>query len=317
MRIWNILLVILALFPLGGRSAERAASSASIRYDFSEKHMGVDFRIVLFADSENHAREASQAAFKRVAALNDLLSDYDAESEVRRISVTGGSDQWVKVSRDLHHVLSFSNDLFLKTDGAFDPTVGPYVLAWRQARFRKAVPPAEKLARMREVVGFEKVLIRRGEIQLTQTRMRLDLGACAKGYAVDEALREIRNKGITSALVDGGGDIALGDPPPNKEGWRIEVEAADQPFLMLFNCAVATSGDAYQFLEIDGVRYSHIVDPRTGMGVTHQSQLTVVAKDALHADGWASALSVMGSSDPLTEQLVRDESLKVYWVKRK
>ena len=129
--------------------------------------------------------------------------------------------------------------------------------------------------------------------------MRLDLGGIAKGYAIDEALAVLKKSGITRALVDAGGDIALGDPPPGKQGWRIGIARleADGPpsrILLLCRVAVASSGDTWQFVRIDGKRYSHIVDPRTGLGLTDHSSVTVVAPDGMTADGLASAVSVLG-----------------------
>ncbi len=129
--------------------------------------------------------------------------------------------------------------------------------------------------------------------------MRLDLGGIAMGYAVDEALKVLRDRGITRALVDASGDIGVSDPPPGKDGWTIGVvplSAAGTPSreIVLANAAVTTSGDAFQHVTIDGTRYSHIVDPRTGLGLTDQSGVTVIAPDCTTADSMATAVSVMG-----------------------
>jgi thiamine biosynthesis lipoprotein len=136
-------------------------------------------------------------------------------------------------------------------------------------------------------------------VELMKPDMRLDLGGIAKGYAVDQALAVLRKHGITRALVDAGGDIGLGDPPPAKRGWLIGVsplEPGDPPsrFLWLSRVAIATSGDTRQFVQLDGVRYSHIVDPRTGLGLTDHSMVTIIAPDCTAADALASAVSVLG-----------------------
>jgi thiamine biosynthesis lipoprotein len=137
-------------------------------------------------------------------------------------------------------------------------------------------------------------------ITLAKPGMQLDFGAIAKGYACDEALKVLAKHGLTRALVEAGGDMACGDAPPGKAGWTIAIEALakeneQQPrFLTLKNCGVATSGDAYQFIEFDGVRYSHIVNPKTGVGLTHRSSVTVIAPDGTTADALASAVSVLG-----------------------
>jgi thiamine biosynthesis lipoprotein len=128
-------------------------------------------------------------------------------------------------------------------------------------------------------------------------------GAIAKGYAADEALAVLIERGLPRALVAASGDMAVGDPPPGEEGWRIEVARLDvpdapaPPILLLKNCGVATSGDVYQHLEINGVRYSHIIDPRTGLGLTDHSLVTIVAPDCISADSLATAVSVLGPGE--------------------
>jgi thiamine biosynthesis lipoprotein len=130
--------------------------------------------------------------------------------------------------------------------------------------------------------------------------MRLDLGGIAKGYAVDEAMDVLRAGGIQSALVSGGGDMAVSDAPPGAKGWRIELAPLDvtnapaAQFVLLKNAALATSGDVFQHVEIDGVRYSHIVNPKTGLGLTDHSLVVVIATNCATADALSTAVSVLG-----------------------
>jgi thiamine biosynthesis lipoprotein len=129
--------------------------------------------------------------------------------------------------------------------------------------------------------------------------MRLDLGGIGIGYAVDEALKVLRSRSIIRALVDASGDIGAGDPPPGKTGWTVEVvplSSDDTPSrtVSLANAAVSTAGDAFQFVEIGGRRYSHIVDPRTGLGLTDRIAVTVIAPDCTTADSLDTAVSVLG-----------------------
>ena len=135
--------------------------------------------------------------------------------------------------------------------------------------------------------------------------MRLDLGGIAQGYAADRCLKILKQNGIHRALADAGGDIALGDPPPGEAGWVIEIQADQNEWLtssrrltslQLANCGITTSGASFRYLEINGKRYSHIVDPRTGWGLTHHILVTVQAPDATQADAWATAISVLGES---------------------
>jgi thiamine biosynthesis lipoprotein len=130
--------------------------------------------------------------------------------------------------------------------------------------------------------------------------MRLDLGGIAKGYILQEALRTLRAHGMTAALVEAGGDVVVGDAPPGKPGWKITTTGADPTFAQrtqsLTNAALATSGPTAQFVEIDGGRYSHIIDPRTGLGVTSNRMVSVMAEDAAIADAVATALCVSGAA---------------------
>ncbi|MFP6899435.1 MAG: FAD:protein FMN transferase [Opitutales bacterium] len=280
--------------------ASQGQSHAELeRLVFVEKLMGADFRIVVYAKEEKLARAAVTAAFEEVQRLNDILSDYEAESELSQLSETSGSGKIVPISEDLWTVLSAAQNLSKQTEGAFDVTVGPCVRLWRIARFRKTMPDPEKLEQVRKAMGFRhlKLFPNRRSARLGVANMILDLGGIAKGYAADRALAILRNRGIGSALVDAGGDLALGDPPPGRKGWRIEIggrKHPDLPIPELANCAVATSGDVEQFVEVDGKRYSHIIEPRTGIGLTTQLQVTVVAKSGMQADSLASALTVLG-----------------------
>jgi FAD:protein FMN transferase len=264
--------------------------------------MGVPFRLVLYSANESVAVEAARAAFARIKQLNDILSDYDTDSELSRLSQTAGSGRPIHVSDDLWFVLWRSQELARRTDGAFDVTIGPVVSLWRKARREKKLPDPIKLAETRKAAGNEKMRLdpARRTVELLVPYMRLDLGAIAKGYAADEALKVLRTRGVTRALVSGGGDLAVGDPPPGTKGWRIEVaplDAENAPparYVLLAHAGLATSGDLFQHLEIDGKRYSHIVDPRTGIGLTDHSLVTVIAPDGITADSLATAVSVLG-----------------------
>jgi thiamine biosynthesis lipoprotein len=135
--------------------------------------------------------------------------------------------------------------------------------------------------------------------------MLLDLGGIAKGYAADEAMQVLKQHGIRSALVAAGGDIVVSEPPPGSTGWTIGVAPLDSPekpptqLLLLRNAAVSTSGDAEQYVEINGKRYSHIVDPKTGVGLTGHSSVTIVAPNGTSSDSLATAVSVLGPEQGL------------------
>lgn len=135
---------------------------------------------------------------------------------------------------------------------------------------------------------------------LLRPGMRLDAGGIAKGFALDEATRVLRSHGIRSSLVSGAGDIVVTEPPPGERGWRIEVGALDVPGapearrIVLCHASLCTSGDVFQHVEIGGVRYSHIVDPRTGLGLTDHGLVTVIGRDGMTTDALSTAISVAG-----------------------
>ena len=297
------ILALLAALALGACGCARFHPQNETRFEFTQPQMGLPFRLVFYARDQAAAEAAAQSAFARIRQLNDRLSDYDPDSELSRLSRTsddGGGP--VNVSADLWRVLARAQRLAAQTDGAFDVTVGPLVHLWRKARREKKIPRADALAAARAAVGWRHLQLdpRRRTARLLRPRMRLDLGAIAKGCAVDEALAVLGAHGVTRALVAGGGDLAAGEAPPGTRGWRVEVAPLDAPdapparVVLLRRAALATSGDLFQRVELDGKRYSHILDPRTGAGLTDHGLVTVIARDGLTADSLATAVSVLG-----------------------
>ena len=264
------------------------------RFEFSKPQMGAPFRIVLYAADKSHAETAASAAFRRVEELNAILSDYDTDSELSQLSRTAGSGQALPVSPDLWKVLTESQRFAQLSDGAFDVTVGPVVSLWRKARREQKFPDATRLAEARKSVGYQKLQLKNRTARLLVPNMKLDLGGIAKGYAADEALKVLKKHGITRALVAAAGDIAVSDAPPGKSGWQIEIGSPTK-IIPLANSAVSTSGDLFQHVELNGIRYSHIVDPRTGIGLTNQITVTVIAPNSTTADALATAVSVLGA----------------------
>ncbi len=306
------LATFLAIAPIG---AMGAADSLS-RFEFEQYEMGVSFRISLYACDSEVANNAAMAAFKRIHELNQVFSDYTADSELRQLCARSGPGRPVRISDDLLPVIEESLRLSRESHGAFDITVGPLTKLWRRARRQELLPKKETLASAMSLVGHEKIWLNREcqTVELLQTGMRLDLGGIAKGRAADEALKMLRSHGIPRALVDASGDLVAGDPPPGKSGWVIDVANLDPDRSVpaarveLANYAVATSGDAFQSVVIDGRRYSHIVNPRTGLGLSRRSSVTVIAPTGMGADSLASALSVLGTEAALTLIRKRGES---------
>jgi FAD:protein FMN transferase len=308
--------ILVVVFVASLRDAD-GADAGLRRFDFERVEMGVIFR--LYGSDSDVANKAAEAAYARVRELNGIFSDYDSSSEIRRLCEASGPGRPITVSDELCTVLDASLRLSRETDGAFDVTVGPLTKLWRRARRRELMPEPDRLEAERKLVGYQFVRVdpQLKTVELLRDGMRLDFGGIAKGFAADEALRVLAEHGLNRALVDASGDIAAGDPPPNADFWIVAIEALRQrksglgiskgqaynspegdavPRLKICNQAVATSGDAYQSVVIDGRRYSHIVDPKTGLGLNQRSSVTIVAPTGMMADALASAVSVLGPS---------------------
>lgn len=275
------------------------------RYEFKHSQMGTQFKIILYSNDKYKVQNTVNQCFKRIDQLNLLLSDYDAQSEISLLSATAGQGKKIKVSPTLWTILKKSILFSKKSDGAFDISIGPLSKLWRSMIRKKEIFSKTKIQSAKSKVGFNKIKLypfyRR--VELLQKGMRLDLGGIAKGFTVDEVVKILRKNGFTKFLVDGGGDIYAGNSPPNQLGWQINITIEipkgqeKEKLLLLENTAIASSGDTYRFLEWEGKRYSHIIDPRTGYGVLDEKIINVQARNCMRADVIASTLSVLNAPE--------------------
>ena len=263
--------------------------------------MGTLVRIKLYAHGEARAKAAFQAAFKRIAELDRTLSDYRPDSELNQLC-RSAPGRPVRISQDLYRVLAAAQRLARESGGAFDVTQGPVIRLWRQARRDGSLPDQTDLRAASSRSGFRKLHLSRSgpTAMLDQEGMQLDVGGIGKGYAADAALEVLRRMGISSALVAASGDLAFSHAPPGQRGWKIGIDALDRhdaPFsriLELSDSAISTSGDSEQSFEVDGTRYSHIIDPATGEALTNGLAVAVIAHRGITADGLATAVCVLG-----------------------
>lgn len=277
------------------------------RFEFQQNLMGTRFQIVVFADRSDRAEVAARSAFARIDELNSRLSDYRDDSELNQLCRTA-FDRPVAVSDDLLTVLDQSRHWSELTGGAFDVTAAPVIRLWRRARRTRRVPDPDEIEKAQLSVGYRKMIIdrRRKTVRLTDRGMQLDLGGIAKGYAADEALKILVRAGFDRALVAAGGDVVTGEAPPGTRGWIVGVspfsDRSEPPLtrLVLRHSAVSTSGDAELYVEIDGIRYSHIIDPRTGRALTGPRSVTVVSKSGAVSDPAATSLIVLDADRGLS-----------------
>jgi thiamine biosynthesis lipoprotein len=302
----KLVALIISALALAGCSGARAAAPTELRrFEFMREKMGGPFMIVLYAADQPSADRAAAAGFARVDQLNAVLSDYDPNSDISRLSqrtLDGPMAEPVQVSDDLWRVLERAADIAKETGGAFDVTIGPFVRLWRRSRDLKELPTPERIGQARASVGYEKMRLvpRKHTVQLLAPRMRLDVGGLAIGYVTDQARDAVTTAGAPRVLVDGGGEVSVGDPPPGRDGWRVAIQSLKSPeevtgqYVLLRNACVTSSGDTRRFVEIGGKRYSHILDPGTGLGLTRRIGATVISPDGMTADALDTAVCVLG-----------------------
>lgn len=287
------------------------------RFEYTRPTMGTQIKIVLFAADE------SQAAFAINAVLEDLeeqsrpINNYKSDSEVSNLANLKPGSQRL-LSSELGDLLLQSKRWHDLSLGAFDVTAGATLELWSNARKQKKRPTDQEIAVTKEHSGWKHIhLSKEGDsphaISVDSPGIRINVSGIATGYLIDHAMDVMRHHGITSALIDIGGDVIVSDSPPGSDGWKISVAGLSESekivnTLNVRNCAVTTSGDLNQFTEIDGVRYSHLIDPATHCPIPRRVSATVVAKRAIDADAGATAVAVLGidKAKPLLANLPID-----------
>lgn len=262
--------------------------------------MGVEARLVFYASDSTRAVEAARAAFQRIGALDAIMSDYREDSELMQLT-RAPAGSWVPVSDPLWEVLEQAQELARLSGGAFDVTAGPLIRLWRESRRTGELPDSAKLAEARTRSGWQQLSLDSAQraVRFAVPNMQLDLGGIAKGYAADAAVEVLRQFGVRRAIIEFGGDIVASGPPPGRPGWQIRIDdpSGAPPAIHLSDAAISTSGDVVQFVEIDGVRYSHVVDPRTGTALHDRVAATVIAPSGMLADALATVAGVLGPDD--------------------
>ena len=301
MMIHGVVLVMAGLLA----GAQPTAPSAGLgQFSYAQPKMGTIFQLILWAPDQKSADDAAEAAWPRIDQLNKTLSDYDPDSELNQLcrrTDHGPMAEPVRVSDDLYEILEDSIEAARLSDGAFDITVGPLTRLQRQARKTGKLPDQAELRQAMQRVGWRylRLIPESRRAQLLHEKMQLDVGGIAKGFTSDKVVTLLREKGITRALCGAAGDIATGDPPPGRPDWRIAIQSLADPehvsdYVRIHNYGISTSGDTYRSAIVDGKRYSHIIDPRTGLGLTHRIGVTTVAPKGVVADWTATAISVLG-----------------------
>jgi len=285
------------------------------RVDLDSGHrpvMGTLARVVAVAADSDTAKRCIEAAFAQIHKVDELMSTYKSDSQISQVN-REGFERAVKVSESTFEVLQSSVEFSKLTAGAFDVTVGALSELWRSAGDANSAPPDNELTAARSKVGYEKLILDANEtsVRFAIDGMKLDLGGVAKGYAIDRAVEAMQKAGAIGAMVDIGGDIrCFGKPPRGKSKWLIGLQDPSDTkddigtgrtllVLKLTDAAIATSGDYRRFAVIEGKKYSHIVDTKTGRSSSGLSSVTIITDNAIDADALATAVSVMGAEKGL------------------
>lgn len=292
----------LNFFPmqLGGlsNSHQHAGDSRKLEgYEYQFPAMGTLVTFKAFDDDQAHVSEAFEEAKAEVLRLASILTDYDPDSETRQLSSRTSSEPQ-QVSRDLWSVLSASDQWYQRTNGSFDSALGNLTQLWRKHRRAERVPTLESVHQSLQLSGWQHVrLLEDHHVQL-EPGVQLDFGGIGKGWIIDQAFQSLTGAGLASCLVNISGNMRLGAPPPNRRGWRVEIaglEANGSPLrrLELAYTSLATSGDLWQYSVVDGIRRSHVLDPKTGYGVPGPISATIVTQLAVDADAMATAACIL------------------------
>jgi thiamine biosynthesis lipoprotein len=292
----------LAANPAGLPAPESPESANRVFY--VGMAMGSPVNITIDADDPAKAKLAARAALEELDRLDMMLSDWKASSELTKFNRSEATEG--DVAPEFAKVLARALDVARRTDGRFDPTVGPLVALWRTSRNSGALPDAATLALARLQCGWSKVQVYEQRVNRGSNKVQLDFGGIGKGFGAIAALEVLRANGCPRAIVSIAGDIAIGEPPRGEMGWKVDIEsAANREQIVVARCAVSTSGATEQFIEIGGVRYAHIVDPRTGLGATNAARATVIGPLDAAVDALGTALSLAENDEEVDAMMAR------------
>jgi thiamine biosynthesis lipoprotein len=303
----SLAIVTLAAAPLlqscaGAPKPGVAATSEPVpttkRYRYLGKTMGSPVEITIDerndAEGKERARAAARAALDELDRLDVILSDWKRSSELTAFN--DSRDARRAMNADFCAVLTRALEVAAATDGIFDPTIGPLVALWRESRASMRLPSQAERDAACARVDWRRVSVEGSVVSRLRTDVRLDFGGIGKGFAAIRALETLRANGCPRALVAVAGDIAAGAPPSDAPAWMIEIapesEGLAAESVALVESAISTSGGSMQWVEIDGVRYAHIVDPRTGLGATNLAQVTVIGPLDCAVDALGTALAL-------------------------
>jgi FAD:protein FMN transferase len=282
-----------------------------VRYEDSRVSMACTYSIIVYGREEREMKQIVNEALDEIDRIDRLMSHYKKDSPLSEINREASKGP-VRVEPELFDFISECIKYSRESDGAFDITVGPLMKAWGFFRDEGRLPSDSELSKARGSTGYRHIILNEKErtIRFDRDGVELDLGGIAKGYAVDRAVSLLKARGIERALVNAGGSTIYGlGSPPDSAGWEIKVQdpidhRKSAATVSLNNRALSISGSYEKFFEVDGVRYSHIMDPRTGLPVQGVLSVAVVTEMGTAGDALDNVFYVLGieKSRKLIEQ---------------
>jgi len=307
MRILTGFFILLCLSPVPALSS---------LHEVREVHyqMGTFLELTLWHSDDEAAKRLIREAVGEVHRLEEILSNFDPESDISRFNRLAGKGK-TNLHPDLYELLKIALQFSAKTTGYFDVTVGPLVESWKASLLTGRLPSQEALAKTRRLVGYEKLkLYDGGAAELLMRDMKIDLGGIGKGYAVDRVVAQLKEQRVVSALINFGGSsiYALG-APPGKRGWEIGIQGTHGELLgviLLSDMALSTSGSMGRFWIVGGKKYGHLIDPKKGMPITESRMATVITPSATAAEALTKPLVILGKNAlPMAKELPQTEAV--------
>ena len=272
-------------------------------HTFSHPCMGTIFKVSVHSEkSRNKVEDIVQGSFKIADEMDERFSDYSAESEVSKFNKQESHIPF-KISSELLELLTISQSLYHKTSASFEPAAGALTQLWRLSRKTKRLPDQKTLSLAIKASSFASLIIDRKNKTLTKKDhlTRLDFGGIAKGYTADKMLNYLQEHDLKSCSISAGGDVIVGNPPPGRLYWIIRINPfgdsnSETMRVKLSNAAVSTSGNVEQFIQIGGKKYSHIINPKNGLGLTTNHAAVVISNKGSMSDALATSISILGKS---------------------
>ncbi len=279
-----------------------ALPSATVRVEKSFQAMGTTYTIAAYGEDARNLEAILDLAFEEVQRVDELLSNYKPSSELSQLNQRAAQAPQ-RVSPEMFSILERCMLYSRQSEGTFDVTVGPLMKVWGFYKGKGKIPTKREIAEALDKIGAENIVLDpdRRTVSFRKPGTELDAGGVGKGYAVDRLVERIRTYKVKSALISASTSsiYAIGTPPGEPRGWKVSIKDPRRPeqtieTIYLKDNSMSTSGSYEKFFQVDGVTYSHIMDPRTGMPARGTASVSIIAPSALDSEVWAKPYFIQG-----------------------